>query len=128
MQDLQSQENDMQIKCVTIDLGKKRRYDDLKVYSSAELLEIIKEKYDLEKYQLLSAPKQLAKHKGASMGEFVFGRFINTVNVTPVEQKKTTTAKTTTAKTTTAKTTTAKKTKTATSKAKRTAKSVAIEE
>ena len=126
MQDVQ--ENDMQIKCVTVDLGKERKRVE-KVYHTEELCEIIKEKYALEGYELMSAPKKLARHKGACKGEFVFGKFTKTSKTAVTPKKTETIAEVVVSKKLGTKSSTKTTKKAKASKTKRqTTKSVATEE
>jgi len=115
------------IKNITVDLGNRRRRGEYKVYHTDELCDIIKEKYDIEGYTLISGPKKLAKHKGSHIGTFVFSKVGHVVE-TPVKTE--TIAEVVISKDLGAKATTktTKKTKNITSKSKRTAKSVATEE
>ena len=115
------------VKTITVDLGKRRSRGEYKIYRTDELCDIIKEKYDLEGYTLMSGPTKLAKHRGSHVGAFVFSKVGHVVEV-PVKTE--TIAEVVVSKDLGVKSTTktTKKIKTTTSKSKRTAKSVATEE
>ena len=68
--------NRIQFKHITIDLGRERKRFE-KEYDTGELYDIIKERHDLTGYELVSAPKKLARHRGASAGVFVFSKSVS---------------------------------------------------
>jgi len=118
------------VKNITVDLGKRRVRGDYTIYHAEQLCDIIKEKYDLEGYTLISGPTKLAKHKGSHIGTFVFSKVRHVVE-TPVKTEtiaEVVVSKDLGVKATTKTTKTTKKIKATTSKSKQTTKSVAIEE
>ena len=92
-------------KTFTVELGKTRKTRDFKVYNENEIVEVLKEKYNLTGYVITEGTSKISRYLGSSTGTYVFVKTSKanttaTSGVKKVATKKPTTKTSKTTKTT----------------------------